>query len=145
MNRFLSELGSHLEQVMVFPRVAAATETWGNAEAMTQALARVRSYFDGPYVSGAKDGRSVAEAVLRFRRSRQLNDSRETKYVCIGASQEFSGWRILEDAELLEQLLRQAGSGSDLSVSGISLVCCAATGRFPGTTVKPLRRRALVG
>jgi len=113
MNRFLSELGSHLEQVMVFPRVAAATDTWGNAEAMTQALARVRSYFDGPYVSGAKDGRSVAEAVLRFRRSRELNDSRETKYVCIGASQEFSGWRILEDAELLEQLLRQAGSGSD--------------------------------
>jgi hypothetical protein len=81
MNRILSELGSHLEQVMVFPRVAGAAETWGNAEAMTQALARVRNYFDGPYVSGAKDGRSVAEAVLRFRESRELNDSRETKYV----------------------------------------------------------------
>jgi hypothetical protein len=113
MNKFLSELGSHLEQVMVFPRIATAAETWGNAEAMTQALARVRSYFDGPYVSGAKDGRSVAEAVLRFRRSRELNDSRETKYVFIGASQEFSGWRLLEDAELLGQLLRRAGSGSD--------------------------------
>jgi hypothetical protein len=33
--------------------------------------------------------------------------------VCIGASQEFSGWRLLEDAELLEQLLLRAGSGSD--------------------------------
>src|SRR3984885_3639183 len=113
MNKFLSELSSHLEQVMVFPRLAAAAETWGNAEAMTQALARVRRHFDAPYVSGAKDAQSVAEAVLRFRMSRELNDSRETKYVCIGASEEFSGWRLLEDSELLELLLRRAGSGSN--------------------------------
>jgi hypothetical protein len=113
MNKFLSELGSHLEQVMVFPRLDAAAETWGNAEAMTQALARVQSYFDGPYVNSVKDVRSVADSVLRFRKSRELSDWREIKYVCIGASQEFSGWRLLEDAELLAQLLRRAGSGSD--------------------------------
>lgn len=113
MNKFLHQLDNDLGQVMVFPRLAASAESWGNAEAMTQALARIQCYFDGPYVNGAKDGQSVAEAVLRFRGSRELNDSRETKYVCIGASQEFSGWRILEDAELLDQLLRQAASGSD--------------------------------
>ena len=113
MNKSLSELSSRLEQVMVFPRLAATAETWGNDEAMTQALARVRRHFDAPYVGGAKDARSVAEAVLRFRELRELNDSRETKYVCIGASEEFSGWRILEDTELLELLLRRAGSGSD--------------------------------
>jgi hypothetical protein len=113
MNKFLGELSSHLEKVMVFPRVSTAAEAWGNAEAMTQALARVRGHFDAPYVRGAKDAQSVAEVVLRFRSSRELNDSRETKYACIGASEEFSGWRVLEDAELLETLLRQAGSGSD--------------------------------
>ncbi len=73
MNKFLGELANHLEQVMVFPRLDAAVETWGNAEAMTQALARVQSYFDGPYVSRVKDERSVAESVLRFRKSRELS------------------------------------------------------------------------
>ncbi len=113
MNKSLGELSSRLEQVMVFPRLAATAETWGNADAMSQALARTRRHFDAPYVSGAKDARSVADAVLRFRRSRELNDSRETKYVCIGASEEFSGWRVLEDTALLELLLRRAASGSD--------------------------------
>ena len=55
MNKSLSELSSRLEQVMVFPRLAATAETWGNDEAMTQALARVRRHFDAPYVGGAKD------------------------------------------------------------------------------------------
>jgi hypothetical protein len=113
MKGFLSNLRSDLEQVMVFPRLPEAAQTWGNADAMTQALARVRTYFDVPFVSGVKDRQPVAESVLRFRKSRELSDHREIKYVCIGASQEFSGWRILEDAELLEQLLRRAGSGSD--------------------------------
>jgi EH_Signature domain len=110
---FLDQLDRRLDQVRDLPRPPAATANWGRSELMTQALARVERYFNFPHVSSESDGRSVAESVLRFRESRQLSNHREIKYVCIGASQEFSGWSLLEDRELLGILLERAASGSN--------------------------------
>jgi hypothetical protein len=113
MINFVNELGKRLEQVMGAPRFTAATENWGNPVMMSRALARVERNFTAPHVMSDSDRRSVAEAVLRFRNSRQLKNYQETKYVCIGASQEFSGWCLLQDPELREMLLQRSSVGSD--------------------------------
>lgn len=113
MTDFINELGKHLEHVIGSSRMTAATENWGRPEVMTRALAKAERYYASSQVTGGGDGQSIAEAILHFRNSRYLGGYRETKYVCIGASQEFSGWCLLQDHELREMLLERSGMGSD--------------------------------
>jgi EH_Signature domain len=113
MINFVNDLSERLEQVMASSRLATAAENWGNPAMMSRALARVERNFTAPNVMSESDRRSVAEAVIRFRNFRVLTDFRETKYVCIGASQEFSGWCLLQDHALLEILLQRASAGSN--------------------------------
>jgi len=111
MMNFVHELGRRLEEAMGSPRFSAATQNWGNPEAMSRVLARVERYYTSPHAISDSELDSVAAAVLRFRESRQLGDYQETKYICIGASQNLSGWCLLQDHELLEILLRRSRLG----------------------------------
>ena len=86
-----------------------ATDLWGKPELMSHALATLTARFDNPV--SRSDKLSVSRAVLRFRQTRTLADFLETKYVCIAAWDNFSGWCLLEDAELLSRLLAAVSTG----------------------------------
>jgi hypothetical protein len=86
-----------------------ALDSWGRPESMSHALATVTARFDNPVLRS--DKLSVSRAVLRFRQTRSLTDFLDTKYVCIAAWDNFSGWCLLQDAELLNCLLAAASSG----------------------------------
>jgi hypothetical protein len=86
-----------------------ATDLWGKPELMSKALATVTARFDNPV--SRSDKLSVSRAMLRFRETRTLTDFLETKYVCIAAWDSFSGWCLLEDAELLSRLLAAVSIG----------------------------------
>ena len=76
---------------------------------MSHVLATLTARFDNPV--SRSDKLSVSRAVLRFRQTRTLADFLETKYVCIAAWDNFSGWCLLEDAELLGRLLTAVSTG----------------------------------
>jgi hypothetical protein len=72
---------------------------------------RISARFDSPLIKS--DRQSVSTAVLKYRQSGELKEFLDTKYVCIGASEDFSGWCLLEDSRLLDRLLKIAQVGSD--------------------------------
>jgi hypothetical protein len=78
---------------------------------MSKALSGVRKHFDTPLIKGNRQ--SIAMAVAKFRSSGELKSFLDVKYVCIAASETFSGWRVLQDAKLLSTLLEAAGEGPD--------------------------------
>jgi hypothetical protein len=107
----LHDLSTNLVQAMGSSFGDRATESWGNPKAMSKALASVSEHFDSPLIKS--DRQSVSKAVLKYRQSGELKEFLDTKYVCIGASEDFSGWCLLEDARLLDRLLKAAQVGSD--------------------------------
>ena len=111
MNRYLSDLSVSLVQATGRSFGISASEYWGNPKPLSKVLALVSGRFESPLVSVNR--RSVSQAVLRYRDSRELTDYLDIKYVCIGASEEFSGWCLLEDAVLLDKLLKLAQAVPD--------------------------------
>jgi hypothetical protein len=86
-----------------------ALDSWGKPDSMSHALAALTAKFDNPVLRS--DRLSVSRAVLRFRQTRELTDGIETKYVCIAAWDNFSGWCLLQDVGLLRTLLAAASTG----------------------------------
>ena len=111
MTSHLRDLSANLVQSMSSSFGVRATESWGNPKAMSKALASVSARFDSPLIKS--DRQTVSKAVLKYRKSGELQEFLDTKYVCIGASEDFSGWCLLEDARLLDGLLKTAQVGSD--------------------------------
>jgi hypothetical protein len=111
MNRYLSDLSMSLVQATGRSFGISASEYWGNPKPLSKVLALVSGRFESPLVSVNR--RSVSQAVLKYRNSRELTDYLDIKYVCIGASEEFSGWCLLEDAGLLDKLLKLAQAVPD--------------------------------
>jgi hypothetical protein len=107
----LFDLSTSLSRAMDSGSRSRANEFWGNPAAMSKSLAGVRKRFDSPLIRSNRQ--SVTMAVAEFRRSGKLAGFLETKYVCIGASENFSGWCLLQDERLLNALLRTAGEGTD--------------------------------
>ena len=111
MNNHLHDLDVGLINALGASFGARATESWGNPKAMSKALASTNALFDSPLIKS--DRQSVSMAVLKYRQSGELKEFSDTKYVCIGASEDFSGWCLLEDARLLDRLLKTAQVGPD--------------------------------
>jgi hypothetical protein len=111
MNTHLTDLRIQLSRAMGSSFAVNANEYWGKPEAMSKELALLRARFDSPLAHG--DTQSVEQAVMRYRQTGRLSEYRDIKYVCIGAAMEFSGWRLLEQAPLLDGLLKTAQLGSD--------------------------------
>jgi len=107
----LQALSSSLSTVFDASFTARTSDSWGNPRAMSMALAGVKRRFDSPLITSNRQ--SVTMAITRYRRSGLLKSFLEIKYVCIGACEDFSGWRLLQDAALLNTLLKTAQQGSD--------------------------------
>lgn len=78
---------------------------WGAPVLMTQALRAVKAQFDSSNVS--TDPRSIATALLAFRKTRALTNFIDLKYACFGVSQRVGreGWSLIEDQVFLDLLL----------------------------------------
>jgi EH_Signature domain len=87
------------------------SEPWGNPKPMSKLLKQITIQISRPPARGHR--RPVRQAILNYRRSRELEGDLETKYVCIGAAAQFSQWCLLEDAALLAQLLKHAQAAPD--------------------------------
>jgi EH_Signature domain len=87
------------------------SEPWGNPKLMSKVLKQITTQIGRPTVPLYR--RPVRQAILNYRRSRELSGDLETKYVCIGAAAQFSQWCLLEDAGLLAKLLKPAQTAPD--------------------------------
>lgn len=76
---------------------------WGNAEAMTRALARIKVVFDDP--SGGLPSHSISKVLRRYRQAERFRSFLEFKYACFGLVQQVDGWSLLNDARLFDTLL----------------------------------------
>jgi hypothetical protein len=111
MNTHLDDLRAKLRLAMSSSLRVNESGTWGRSEAMSKELALLRARFGRPLAH--RNTQSVEQAILRYRRTGRLPGYRDIKYVCAGVATEFSGWCLLQDAPLLDELLRTAEVGSD--------------------------------
>jgi hypothetical protein len=111
MSNPLFDLSTNLVRVMQPTSGLRGNPIWGNPDAMSKSLARVRKHFDSPLIKS--DRRSVSTAVTKYRHSGVVADYLETKYVCIGISEDFSGWSVLQDERLLQVLLKAAAEAPE--------------------------------
>jgi hypothetical protein len=88
-----------------------ASVGWSKPEAMSRQLALLHGHFESSLVPGTTE--SVAEAVLRYRKTGCLPSHRDIKHACIGASMNLDGWRLMDDSSLLVRLLNAAQLGTD--------------------------------
>jgi hypothetical protein len=136
----LFDLSTRLSRAMDSSSRSRANEFWGNPAAMSKSLAGVRKHFDSPLIKSNRQ--SVAMAVAEFRRSGKLPGFIETKYVCIGAAETFSGWCLLQDQRLLNSLLKIAAEGTDrrrLKCISCLLLSYWSFPRFSDSTTEPAR------
>jgi EH_Signature domain len=106
MNSHLDDLSTGLTRAMGRSFALITEKNWGNPKPMSDISRAISSRIHRPLT--AIDRPSVSQAMQRYRTSRELGGPADIKYVCIGAVEEFFGWRLLEDAELLAKLLQQA-------------------------------------
>ncbi|MCX8145183.1 MAG: hypothetical protein N3C59_02475 [Azovibrio sp.] len=80
---------------------------WGQPQAMSQSLERVRDAFGGRPAMDRK--RRIARGVMAFRLQGEATDFLHLKYACLGLAQpmDWEARRLLADRELVERLLRR--------------------------------------
>ena len=104
----------HLAAALMAPGAADTTPTvWGDPRAMTRALGEVRSRF-GDMAVISESPRS-ARALLAFRAGGGALRFMDLKYACYALVRPnaWDGRRLLDDARLLAELLRQVDGWSD--------------------------------
>jgi EH_Signature domain len=111
VNHCLDDLSISLVQATARSFSISTNEYWGNPKPMSKALEKITIQIERPPVR--VDRRPVRQAVLNYRRSRELPGYLDIKYVCIGAAAQFFGWCLLEDAGLLAKLLKHAQAAPD--------------------------------
>lgn len=111
MNPYLDNLRTGLLQATERSFPVSTREAWGNPRSMSKALKKITAQVDRPPVPLYR--RPVWRAVLNYRRSRELPGHPDTRYICIGAAAQFSGWCLLGDAGLLANLLKHAQAAPD--------------------------------
>ena len=135
MNSALSELNAGLAKS--FSGGARHPETWGDATRMEKARIQVEREFGGASIQA--DPRSIMASISEFKRTRNVANFRELKYICLGAGAvDARGWCVLGDEELRDKV---AKSITDEKQSSRRLRCyqalLATYFSFPLNAIQP--------